>query len=192
MTSMTATRFSLPEAIYDQAMVKARGRNKKVLSDYLEQASKVLGVSGKVLADAIEAETTMREQAETKDRAKARLDDALKAVKDVKLSAADRKAVSELHDICATLGNYCEILISPDGSLTVNVQNSELSSKSVISPWLAYERGMKAGDTFKVEKVGVRHYKAENGEEFTNLTGWIRQNHPNSHTFAILKRYGQI
>lgn len=192
MTNATATRFTLPEAVYDQAMQKARGRNKRFLADYVEQAAKVLGVTPTLLSEAIEAETTAREQAETKDKAKAKLDDALKAVKGVKLSTADRKLVSELHDICSTLGNFCEIVIAPDGSLNVNVQNSELSAKSVISPWLAYERGVKAGDTFKVEKVGTRHYKAESGEEFTNLTGWIRQNQPTSHTFAILKRYGQI
>lgn len=188
----TATRFTLPPAVYDQAMQKAKGRNKRFLADYVEQAAKVLGVSKSDLETAIAAETEARERSERTDKAKAKLDDALKAVQGIKLSASDRKAVSELHDICTTLNVHCETTLSPDGSLVVNVQNSELSAKSVISPWLAYERGVKAGDTFKLEKVGTRHYKAEDGEEFSNLTGWIRQHQPNSNTAAILKRYGQL
>jgi predicted transcriptional regulator len=192
MVNATASRFMLPPAVYEQAMAKARGRNKRFLTDYVESAAKVLGVTPTVLSEAIEAETAARTKAEKQDKAKAKLDDAVQAVKAVKLSAADRKAVSELHDICSTLGQHCEVTLSPDGALVVNVQNSELSAKSVISPWLAYERGVKAGDTFRIEKVGTRHYKAESGEEFTNLTGWIRQNQPNSQTAAILKRYGQL
>lgn len=192
MVTATASRFSLPPAVYDQAMAKARGRNKRFLNDYIDSAAKVLGVTPTVLAEAIQNETATRERAERQDKAKARLDDAVSAVKAMKLSAADRKAVSELHDICSTLGQHCEVLVGPDGSLVVNVANSELSDKSVISPWLAYERGVKAGDTFKLEKLSTRHYKDESGEEFSNLTGWIRQNQPNSQTAAILKRYGQL
>lgn len=191
-TTQTATRFILPATVYDQAMTKARSRNKRFLAEYIDQAAKVLGVSRETLETAIEQETSTRTKAETQDKAKARLDDAVKAVKAVKLNGDVRKAISELHDICATLELHCEVSLTPAGELSVNVASSELSQKSVISPWLAYERGQKMGDTFRVEKLGTRHYKADTGEEFSNITGWIRQNHPNSHAAAVLRRYGQL
>lgn len=188
----TETRFALPASVYDQAVTKARSRNKRFLQDYLKQAAGVLGVSVETLETAIEQETAQRARADKQASARVKLDDAVMAVKGIKLDASTRKAVSELHDLCATLELHCAVSFAPDGSLTVDVQNSELSSKSVISPWLAYERGTKMGDTFKLEKVGTRHYKSESGEEFTNLTGWICTNQPNSHTAAVLKRYGQL
>lgn len=191
-TTQTATRFVLPASVYDQAVTKGRSRNRKFLADYIDQASKVLGVSRETLETAIEQETATRAKAETQDKAKARLDDAVKAIKGIKLNADVRKAVSELHDICATLELHCELSLTPSGELSVNVASSELSQKSVISPWLAYERGQKMGDTFRVEKLGTRHYKADTGEEFSNITGWIRQNHPNSHAASVLRRYGQL
>lgn len=192
MANATATRFTLPPAVYEQAMTKARSRNKRFLTEYLKQASTVLGVDVGTLESAIEAETDARAKAEKQGRAKGKLDDAVKTVQGFKLPADFRKAVGELGDICSTLDLHCEVTISPDGAVKVNVAQSELSSKSVISPWMAYERGVKLGDTFKVEKLAARHYRDENGEEFTNLTGWIRQNHPESKTAEILKRYGQL
>jgi len=191
-TTQTAARFTLPASVYDQAITKGRSRNRKYLAEYIKQAATVLGVTEEVLTTAIEQETSAREKAATQDKAKAKLDDAMKAVKGLKLSAEVRKAIGELYDTCATLELHCEVSISPAGEISLNVASSELSQKSVISPWLAYERGQKMGDTFRVEKLGTRHYRSESGEEFSNITGWIRQNHPQSHAAAVLRRYGQL
>jgi hypothetical protein len=187
----TETRFVLPPAVYEQAVSKGK-RNRKAMADYIADAAKVLGVPVGTLTEAIETETSTRAKREKQAGAKARLDDAINAAKGITFNAAQRKALTELFDVAATLELHCEVMVQPDGTLAINVQNSELSAKSVISPWLAYERGQKMGDTFRIEKVGTRHYKSEAGEEFTNLTGWIRQNQPNSHAAAVLRRYGQL
>jgi hypothetical protein len=185
--------FVIPPTVYEQAMKKAKSRNPKFHNDFLKQAATVLGVTVDELQGAIDVETARRERAQKQQGAKSRLETAIRAVQGVKLPAALARAVSELSDICGVLELHCDITVSPEGTLTTNVANSELSSKSVISPWLAYEKGQKMGDTFKVERVGNRHWRnPENGEEFTNLTGWIRTNHPDSHAAAVLKRYGQL
>lgn len=190
-TAPTAPAFVIPAPVYEQAIKKSKSRNPKFFNEYLAQASAVLGVSVDTLRAAMDAETENRTKTEKQEGARGKLDGVVTALRGVKLPVDVRKLVGDLHEICETLDLHADIALSSEG-INVNVAHSELSEKSRISPFLAYERGVKAGDTFKLEKLGTRAYRDEAGREFTNLTGWIRQNQPNSHTADVLRRYGQL
>lgn len=101
------------------------------------------------------------------------------------------RAIAELNTLCQSMG------IAPVVQL-VRVDPSEPEEKvgkektSRVSAWQAYLRGVKAGDKFKVTRVARRRYTTGRGAQFTNLTVWIRDVHPKSHTAEILRQYGQI
>lgn len=67
-----------------------------------------------------------------------------------------------------------------------------VSPKSRISSWKALEMGRAAGDEIQVERLGRRLYRDAKGNEFTNLTQFIRENYPASRAAKVLKRYGQL
>jgi hypothetical protein len=85
--------------------------------------------------------------------------------------------------------------LSSSGGGAPRQTSGDKSEKSRISPWVAYQDGVKKGDTFRITRLDAGKFRDETrGEDIPNkgFTKWIRSYYPTSNTATILKGYGQL
>lgn len=74
-------------------------------------------------------------------------------------------------------------------------RDGTISEKSRISPWQAYQDGVKQGDSFRITRLGPGSFRDETRGEVIpkkGFTKWIRSYYGTSATAASLKKYGQL
>lgn len=192
---------NLPPAMFENAR-KAEAKNAKGFASFVEKAADVLGMTEAEFTkmyreqkDALDA----REKRERRDQA---LDEmrasiaGLKPTKGIqnildKLAKMEKEHEVEVFIVIDSAGNFSPRISG--GRAGRNTKNpDEMSDKSRISSWEALQKGNAAGDGIEVEKLGRRDYRDSEGYEFKNLTAYIREYFPESHTADILRKYGQM
>jgi hypothetical protein len=205
----------LPMRIFTLARTKRTEDEKRGLrpnsprsayGQYVKGAAAALGINGKEFDDLFK---TMEERYSREMKAQER-DEAIEDFRSVigkyevpKGLATILKKKGELVAALSSEEDPIDLIIVVKDDLTLDVEarrprrtratDGEVSETSRISSWDAYERGQKAGDTFKVTKIRPRVYRDEaTGDTFENLTGWLREHHPESHAAEVLRRYNQL
>jgi hypothetical protein len=122
-----------------------------------------------------------------------RLKRIIRSLQAVNIPANVTSLVDDLRSLSKELGLMPAVSVTHNGISTAFVREpvQEMGEKSRISAWRAYQRGVRLGDDFKIRRVSRRQYRA-NRKTFTNLTEWVKENHPNSETAKLLRLYHQI
>jgi hypothetical protein len=191
----------------DEVFRIARARRERKASDYqayAKTAATVLGMTFKTFDAAFSARLEQAIEEERENERRGHLDTFRKTISQYKLPANLKTLKDKARAIAEELSSdeapvFVDLIITDEG-LDVAMRrprrprnpDAEVGERSRISSWEAYQRGQKDGDTFKVEKLGIREYRDENGNSFSNLTAWLAENQPDSHAAAILRKYGQI
>src|SRR5690606_36316864 len=138
---------------------------------------------------------------EMRERRDQALDKMKAAVAGIKLPKGIQNVTAKMAKMEKDCDIQVFIVIDSEGNVSARISGAragrnakgpeEMSEKSRISSWEALQKGIAAGDSIEVEKLGRREHRDSEGYEFKNLTAYIKEFYPESHTANILRKYGQ-
>jgi len=193
---------ALPPAVFENARKVEAKKNSKGFTAFVEQAADVLGISEADFVKLYNEQKGAHEMREMRERRDQALDEMKAAVAGIKLPKGIQNVTAKMAKMEKDFDIQVFIVIDSEGNVSARISGAragrnakgpeEMSEKSRISSWEALQKGIAAGDSIEVEKLGRREYRDSEGYEFKNLTAYIKEFYPESHTANILRKYGQI